>query len=166
MNKGITLIGMPASGKATIGSVLAQKLNCPQLDIDEWMIAHEKMPITEILAKKGRDYVLDLELMCVQSHDLHETIVSPPGSIIYTNSLSKLREETEIVLLDVELEVIRARLAPDITNKRGVIGLADGGIEKLYTERMLVYRDWSDHIIVCAEKTPKEIADEILRLVG
>ncbi|MCA9334860.1 hypothetical protein KC953_01830 [Candidatus Saccharibacteria bacterium] len=164
MQKGIALIGMPASGKTTISRELAARLNRPLLDVDQWMEAHEKRPLSETIATKGKKYTLDLETACIRDHDLRELILSTPGSIIYNDVLDLLREKTHIIWLDVPFEVIEERLAPDVDNQRGVIGLKEKGLRALYDERTPLYRKWATHTIDCGDKDVEAIVLEIAKI--
>lgn len=163
--KGISLIGMPASGKSTIGKALSQSLNAPLLDVDQWMEKHESMPLRKIIESKGKDYTLDLETSCLKDRDLHGVVVSTPGSIIYNDVLDVLRSQTHIVWLNVPFDVIEERLAPDVDNKRGVIGLKEKGLRRLFDERTPHYAEWATHVIDCGSKDADDIVDEILRIV-
>ena len=153
---------MPASGKSTVSKVIADKLRWGCLDIDEWIIEHEAMPIAKVIENRGQDYVVNLEGQCINENELYETIVSSTGSTIYTQSLPKLRSQTYIVMLDVELRTLMRRLAPDTRNTRGIVGLSDTGLKALFEERMPIYISWADEIINCVNKTPEQLADEII----
>lgn len=57
----IVLTGMPASGKTTVGKLLAERLHKQLIDTDEVIIQKAGMPITEIFRKYGEAYFRDLE---------------------------------------------------------------------------------------------------------
>ena len=165
MTDGISLIGMPCSGKTTTAKIIADTLNCKWLDVDQWMNKHENAKSTsEIINVRGSDYALNLEQRCVEDNDLHGLVLSTPGSIIYTSSLDKLSSQTIIFYLDTPLDIIKSRLSYDPNNKRGVIGLGKLDLNELYAERTPLYRKWADHIIDCESKDPNEIADEIIKI--
>lgn len=164
--KGISLIGMPASGKSTIGRELSQTLGFPLLDIDKWMEEHENLPLKQAILQKGVAYILALESRCVRELDLHETIVSTPGSIIYNDVVEPLRMQTNIVWLNVPFETFEKRLAPDVNNERGIIGLAEKGLRCLYEERLPLYQQWAQYTIDCENKQQYEITQEIIDLFG
>lgn len=162
--KGISLIGMPASGKSTIGRELSRTLGMPLLDIDKWMEEHEGMPLKQAIMQRGAAYILALESRCVRELDLHEMIVSTPGSIIYNDVVEPMRQQTNIVWLNVPYEDIERRLAPDVHNERGIIGLAEKGLRRLYEERLPLYQRWAQYTIDCAGKQQQEITQEIIDL--
>lgn len=165
-HKGVSLIGMPASGKSTICKKLASALSWPLLDIDLWMEAHEGMPLKQIIDTKGKDYALDLETSCIRDTNLFETVLSTPGSIIYNDVLDVLQQQTHIIWLDVPFSTLEARLAPDIENERGIIGLKEKGLKGLYDERTPFYEKWATHRIDCEEKSVSKIVKEIIAIVA
>ena len=61
LNKNLILIGMMASGKSTIGRLLARKLNLKFFDTDFIIEKETKMKIAEIFEKKGEVKFRDLE---------------------------------------------------------------------------------------------------------
>lgn len=160
--RGITLIGMPATGKSTVGTLLAEALGYAFLDVDRWMEQREGMRVKEIIQRKGRDYILDLEYNCLLTRDLHELIVSPPGSIIYTPIQPKLAQESFVVLLDTSFEILEARLQADATNERGIINLEPNGLRTLYASRMPLYRQWAQLDLICDDKSPSQIVAELI----
>ena len=164
--KGISLIGMPASGKSTIGRELTSTLGLPLLDIDKWMEDHEGLALKQAIVQKGAAYILALESRCVRELDLHDTIVSTPGSIIYNDVLEPLQQQTNIVWLDVPFATLQERLAPDVNNERGIIGLAEKGLRRLFEERLPLYQQWAQYRIDCDGKQQHEITQEIIDILG
>lgn len=163
--KGLALIGMPASGKSTVSRELARLLGWPLLDVDQWMEEHESLPLREIIAIKGKEYTLNLETDCIRNTDLRKTVLSTPGSIIYNDILDVLQRQTHIVWLDVPFPVIEERLAPDVDNKRGIIGLKEKGLRKLYDERRPLYEKWATHVVECGNKDISAIVQEVAAFI-
>ena len=54
--KNIFLIGMPSSGKSTLGKHLAKRINYKFVDMDEMIEKQELMTVQEIFKHKGEDY--------------------------------------------------------------------------------------------------------------
>lgn len=161
--KGITLIGMPASGKSTIALHLSRITKLDYIDIDKWMEELENMPVRDIIISRGVDYKLELESRYIHENDHHEVIISPPGSVIYTDTRDKLGSQTHIIWLRASLETIRQRLAADIKNDRNIIGLSEKGLDALYHERAPLYAAWADYIIDVDDKAIDDIAQEVVR---
>lgn len=170
--KGITLIGMPTSGKSTIGRVVAERLGWEMLDVDRWMESEQRMPLAEILDSIGPEKTLELETACLTKTSLYRKIVSTPGSVIYNGEkvYDALARQTDIVWLDVPLDEIdrRLRTDPDPNRADQIIGIKEKGLNGLFAERKPLYEQWSaaGYVINCAFKDIPEIASEIINTVG
>ena len=57
MKKNIVLIGFMGSGKTTVGRRVAAALGLDFYDTDEFLKKSEKMPVSQIIAKKGEKYL-------------------------------------------------------------------------------------------------------------
>lgn len=57
----IFLIGMPASGKSTMGKRLAKEYNLPFIDLDEEIVNDEGRAIPEIFEVEGEGYFREVE---------------------------------------------------------------------------------------------------------
>ncbi len=55
MNDNITLIGMPAAGKSTVGVLLAKRLGYSFVDVDLIIQEKEGKRLKEIISEKGLD---------------------------------------------------------------------------------------------------------------
>lgn len=165
--KGITLIGMPASGKSTIGRLLAQELKWPIYDIDKMMEEKEGVKLAKLIKQKGRDYVARLESKTIRGLQLENVILSTPGSIVYNDQVCHdyIKEFTRVIWLKVRLAVVQERLADDLTNKRGVIGLEDGGLKNLFNERNPGYEKLADIKLDTDGQAPETVAKKILKLI-
>ena len=165
--KGITLIGMPACGKSTIGKRLEEELGYPMLDVDRWMEKQEDdVPLWQVIRSKGAEYVLNLETRCIRDTDLHQTIVSTPGSIIYNDVLKPLQRQTHIVYLNVPFDEIKARLDADTVRQGEIIGIKQKGLDGLFAERTPVYQKWAMSTIDCAGKSKADITAEVIAITG
>lgn len=160
--RGVTLLGMPATGKSTVGRALARRLGYELLDVDSWMAAHEGMSVKQIIATYGQEHVLDLENRALRERSLREVVVSPPGSIIFTPALKQLREESYVVLLDTPYGMLASRLSHEAMVERGVVNLGLGGFKQLYAERMPLYRQWAQLTIETGGRRVNQIADQIV----
>lgn len=166
--KGITLIGMPTSGKSTIGRIVAERLSMEMLDVDRWMEEEAGKPLEQIVREDGKEVAQAMETRRLLARDLGNKVVSTPGSIIYSPVvLPSLRDQTEILWLDVPYPEIKHRLDSDPNpDRRWQIFGIEKGLDTLYEERVPLYREWAKHVIACAGKEVPEIADEIIETVG
>lgn len=159
----ITLIGMPGSGKSTIGKLLAKELHFGFIDCDEYIEKQEKMSSQQIIDTKGDKNFLkieekrNLELLSLRRH-----VLAPGGSIVYLTKLMNLiKEVSVIVFLNSPLRIIEQRLADKAT--RGIVGLKSKSIKKLYKERVPLYKKYADITINCFGKSDNQIIQEIIK---
>jgi shikimate kinase len=160
--KGITLIGMPGAGKSTVGKMLAERLDYRFLDLDVLIKEKTGRGHAEILEKDGRDALVNLENRLTLELNLTKTVLSPGGSIIYSpKAMDKLRQETSVIYLELPLEEIQKRLGENLYT-RGIIGLKEIGLAKLYQERAPLHYQFAHHIINCSDLTEQEVLKTIL----
>ena len=88
----IVLIGMPGSGKSTVGAILAKKLGRQLIDTDALIVETAKMPITDIFAKEGETAFRDMETAAIAS------LADRMGLVIATGGGAILREENRKLL--------------------------------------------------------------------
>ena len=144
------LIGMPASGKSTVGKALAKELGKPFVDTDEMIAEKAGKSITEIFAELGEAGFRLLESEAVrESADLSGAIIATGGgAILKGENVFCLKRNGELWFLDRPLE----SLLP--TEDRPLAKSADA-IKKLYAERIGIYRSVADHA-VSGERTVDE----------
>jgi len=163
----ITLIGMPTSGKSTIGKILAEKLGWHFIDLDDLIKEKTGKSYDEILDQEGEKKLLDLENKYTLELDFEnlDIIFSPGGSIIYSpEAMEKIKKETRIIYIELPLNEIENRLELRPI-KGGIVGLKEGGLKKLFEERDLVYRDFADNIIKADGFKEIELVEIILGMI-
>ena len=85
---GIVLIGMPGSGKTTVGKLLAEKMHLPFYDTDALVVNREKMEISDIFRTKGEVYFRDAESAVIK-----ELAANAGAAVIATGGGAVLRKE-------------------------------------------------------------------------
>ena len=161
--RSITLIGMPASGKSTIGKIVAKKLGWDFVDLDELIEEKTGKRYDEILEQEGERKLLDLENRFTLELDFGRNLVfSPGGSIIYSpEAVDKIKKETWVIHIDLPLEEIERRLK-ERPIKGGIVGLKEKGLKKLFEERDMIYRKFADDIIKADGLDEMELAEKIM----
>lgn len=160
MKANITLIGMPASGKSTVGVLLAKRLGYSFVDVD--IVIQEKTGklLKEIIAEVGTDGFLDVEDQINSGLDVKRSIIAPGGSVIYgEKAMEHLKEISTVVYLKLGFQDVERRLG-DLTD-RGV-ALKDGmTLRDLYEERAPIYEKYADITVDETGKTPGQTVDEL-----
>ena len=163
----ITLIGMPTSGKSTIGKILAKKLGWDFVDLDDLIKEKTGKSYDEILDRDGEKRLLDLENQLTLELDFGKGLVfSPGGSIIYSlEAMKKIKNETRIIYIELPFFEIEKRLK-ERPIKGGIIGLKEKGLKKLFEERSLVYSKFADDIIKADNLSEEELSIKVKKLMN
>ena len=158
-------MGMPGSGKSTAGKVLAKKLGWDFIDLDIHIKETTGRGHEVILDKDGESALLALEEKLTLGIDMTGVVFSPGGSIIYSPAaIKKLKKETLIVYLKTPLSEVKKRLS-GIIHLRGIVGLKEKGITRLFKERKCVYEKTADLAVNSWKRSPAETAAEIMGLL-
>ena len=94
----ICLIGMPGSGKSTIGKLLSEKLKYSFFDTDQEIEKREKNKIQNIFSIKGEDYFRSVETQVFNELVEKKKIVISTGGGLILNNLEKLKLSFNIYL--------------------------------------------------------------------
>ena len=155
INRNIVLIGMPASGKSTIGKLLSKKINYEYYDVDKYLERKENVKISTLFSEKGEEYFRNLETKYLRE------LSQKNGIIISTGGGAVKREENMEILKEKGIVVFLSRKIEDIAkeNHEARPLLKDiNNIYKLYDERIELYKRYSD-IIIENNRTLQEVTD-------
>ena len=142
----LILIGMPASGKSTVGVILAKVLGYDFIDSDLLIQKKEGMRLSEIISKKGIDGFIAVENEVNASIEASRSVIATGGSAIYGEEAMKhLREIGAIIYLQVDFKVIQKRLHN--IRQRGVVLREGQSLQDLYEERCALYEKYADLIV-------------------
>ena len=86
----VTLIGMPGSGKSTIGVILAKALGYQFLDTDLLIQKEEKRKLSEIIEQEGPERFKEIENRVNASVQVSDTVIAPGGSVIYCEEATEV----------------------------------------------------------------------------
>lgn len=134
------LIGMPGSGKTTVGKLLAKEFNLPFYDIDALIEKDALMFIDDLIEKYGVKKFRELETEILEKLNITEGIISTGGGIV-ENRKNKEFMDGVIIYLDVSNDVLEKRLKNDYPRPL----LKDTTIEDLYNKRFLMYQHFATY---------------------
>ena len=164
MNKkktNIVLIGMPASGKSTVGVILAKVLGMGFIDTDLVIQQKEDSLLYEIINDRGVDGFLVCEEEALLSINTVNTVIATGGSAVYSErGMKHLSENGAIIYLKVEKDKLFDRLHE--IRERGVV-LRDGeSLDEMYEERSVLYKKYADIIIDEGDSSIEETVRRII----
>ncbi len=162
----ITLIGMSGVGKSRIGRLLSKKLNFNYIDIDRLIETHNNKKLQELIDCLGDKKFLEVEEKEILNIKMAKnSVISPGGSAIYSErAMNFLKSVSTIVFLNASLKEIKTRAGS--FSRRGIVGLKEKGVEKLFEERLPFYKRYADITVNVEEFDAELIANMIIeRLV-
>jgi shikimate kinase len=156
----VYLVGMPGSGKSTVGSEVAGRLGVPFVDLDEEIERRSGASVSEIFASEGEKGFRGREASeLVRASRQDPSVVACGGGVVLepANRIT-LRNTGTCVYLDVPLRILEERVEP--AADRPLIR-AQGDLERLLAEREPLYREFAGHV-VDASGDPGDVADAIV----
>lgn len=152
--KNIVLIGMPGSGKSSIGQRLAKRLGREFVDTDELFKEKHNISAGDMIEKCGVSAFREAESEILSDVCKKSGLVVSTGGGVVTIEKNRdiIRQNSTVVFVDRELSELCCDGRP-LSAKHGV--------EKLYSERIDNYNSWSD--LKVRVHGVKETADDILK---
>jgi shikimate kinase len=156
----VYLVGMPGSGKTTVGRELAARLGVPFIDLDTEIERERGRSVTEIFRDEGESAFRAIEAAAlVDASRQDPAVVSCGGGVVLepANRIT-LRNTGVCVFLDVPIEELRRRVQP--SDDRPLIR-TDEDLDRLLAEREPLYREFAAHV-VDGRGGPAQVADAIV----
>jgi len=142
----LILIGMPASGKSTVGVILAKVLGYGFIDTDILIQRAEKKRLAQIINEVGVDGFLEVENRVNASVEADHCVIATGGSAVYgEDAMRHFKEIGHIMYLKTDFETIRKRLWN--IRQRGVALREGQTLRDLYDERSVLYEKYADTVI-------------------
>ena len=157
MGRNITLIGMPAAGKSTVGVLLAKRLGYSFVDVDIVIQNQEGKLLKEIIAEQGLDGFLEVENRVNARISEHEAV------IYGKEAMENLKSQGVVVYLKISFEELAERLGNVVD--RGVVLREGMTLRDLYEERIAYFEKYADITIDEEGKDFGEVVDELRRLM-
>lgn len=156
----IVLIGMPGSGKSTVGVILAKNLGIEFVDTDILIQSAENRTLQDIVDNRGHMALRAIEERVLSGIHLQKHVIATGGSAAYSEpAMLHLKENGLIVFLDVDLKSLRARISNYDT--RGLAKRPDQSFQDLFDERFELYTKYAD-ITIQSSNISQDLAVTLL----
>ena len=146
MKNKVVIIGMPGSGKTTIGKILGKELSLKFYDMDEYIQKTTSKSIIELF-ENGEEYFRDIESnVCRELSQKENVLISTGGGVIKRKeNIDAFKENALIIFIDRPLE----KILKDVdVSKRPLLKEGKERVINLYKERYDLYKKYADEIVV------------------
>lgn len=163
--KNIILIGMPGSGKSTVGVLLAKLIGYKFIDSDLLIQDFAGKKLYEIIQDDGTDAFAKLESKINSEIQAERTVIATGGSVVYyPEAMEHLKSIGTVVFLNVQKEELEKRIGD--FSKRGILIKHGESFDDLYKERMPLYTKYADITAFLDGNDLLENAREIMKILN
>ena len=145
----IALIGLPGSGKSTVGRQLARRLQLPFIDSDQVIEQRLGCSIREYFEREGEERFRDIEEIVIDElTQTHQGVLSTGGgSVLRPLTRARLRSRGQVVYLRSSPEEVFRRLRHDTNRPLLQVNDPLGRLSDLYAVRDPLYRETATLVI-------------------
>ena len=159
----LALIGLPGSGKSTVGRQLSRRLGLPFFDSDHVIEQQLGCSIREFFAREGEDRFRDVEESVLdQLSSKQEGVLSTGGGAVLRPANRRLlRERCRVVYLNSSPDELFRRLRHDVN--RPLLQVADplNRLRDLHRLRDPLYRESAHFVIETGKPSVSNLVDMI-----
>jgi shikimate kinase len=150
----VTLIGMPGSGKTTVGRRLAEHWGWTFFDTDHFIEEGEGKTLEQIIDVIGHAAFLKIEAAYVCRVAGEGLVISTGGSVVYEEAaMQHLHKMSTVVYLNVPQSELETRLGN--LKARGVVIAPGMTVASLWNERHPLYERYADVNVRCSGDDPE-----------
>jgi shikimate kinase len=164
----LILVGLPGSGKSTVGPLLADALGLPLLDFDAEITRREGMSVPEIFGQKGEGQFREMEHALTQELAALGGMVLAPGGgwVARPDNLSLLRPPGRLIYLKISTSVAVLRMGASATS-RPLLNRPNpkGELDRLLSARIGAYES-ADLVVNVDHVEPHQVTQRVLALLG
>lgn len=167
MEGNIFLTGFMGTGKSTVSRQLGNILKYLEIDMDAEIEHRQNMKISEIFATYGEEYFRNLETSLIEEFRQKEGFILScgGGAVLRPENVAYMKENGIVVLLTAEPETIYNRVCHSKNRP-----LLKGNMNVEYITEMMerrkdFYEKAADITVATDDKSPREIAEEIVGII-
>lgn len=166
------LVGYMASGKSTVGKLLAAQLGVQFIDLDQYIEEQAKMSIADIFAAKGEIFFRKLEhALLEQVLDENESVLlsTGGGTPCYGSNMKTILEKSDhSIYLQLPISNLVDRISQEKETRPLVRDLSDSELPEFIGKHLFERRQFyalASHSINCDKKSLEEVVAEIKNLL-
>jgi|TARA_B110001469_G_C9558901_1_gene277202 shikimate kinase len=145
MFKNICLVGLPYSGKSSLGRKLALAKNIGFIETDSMIQNKYNCQLKDLIKKNGVTDFLNKENNIAKTIHCENNIISTGGSMVYSKeAINHFRDNLNCKIIHLHLTLNEFRNRVGDLDERGVINKYELSINELYLERIRLCDSYSD----------------------
>jgi len=157
----IVLIGMPGSGKSTVGVILAKMLAKSFLDTDILIQKCENRTLQDIIDQEGHMALRAIEEQVLLGITCNHHVIATGGSAAYSEpAMNHLKQQGIMVFLHADLPSLRKRISNYET--RGLAKRPDQSFLDLFNERLTLYKKYCDITVPSSEQNQEQVSELVI----
>jgi shikimate kinase len=164
----LILVGLPGSGKSTVGALLAEALGRPLLDFDAEITRREGMPIPDIFGEKGEGHFRELEHgLTTELTEFGGMVLAPGGGwVTRRENLTLLRPPARLIYLKITTSVAVLRMGASTTS-RPLLNRPNpkAELDRLLSARIMTYES-ADLVVNVDHLDPQKVTQRIIELLA
>ena len=139
----IVLLGMPGSGKSTVGVLLAKRLGKRFVDTDLLIQEQEGRLLPDIIREEGLEKFIAIENRVNAEVTAENSVIAPGGSAVYgSEAMAHFKSLGRVVYIRIPFETLEKRLGD--YSHRGVVIREGKTLRDMYRERIPLYEKYAD----------------------
>ncbi|PHQ27024.1 shikimate kinase [Marinobacter guineae] len=159
--RNLILIGMPGSGKSTVGVLLAKRLGLGFIDTDLLIQEDAGRTLQEIVDQDGYEALRHIEEQVLLKLDVQHKVISTGGSAVYSaRAMEHLKANGTVVFLDIPLDLVIKRIGDH--SMRGISRRPDQSLEALFEERYALYSRYADLTVKGAGLNQDQVCEAVV----
>ena len=157
----IVLIGMPGSGKSTVGIILAKMISRDFIDTDVLIQVSQGRSLQTIVDNDGYLVLRKIEEKELLALNCQNHVIATGGSAVYgPKAMEHLKSNGIIIFIDVDLKTLESRVTDYKT--RGLAKPPGQSFAELFAERLKLYKQYANITIKATNLSQEQICEEII----
>ena len=155
------MIGMPGSGKSTVGVLLAKRLGLGFIDTDLLIQEQAGRTLQEIVDQDGYKALRHIEEEVLLNLNVQHKVISTGGSAVYSAAaMAHLKASGTVIFLDIPLALVIERIGD--YSLRGISRRPDQSLEALFEERLELYSRFADLSVTGEGRNQDEVCEAVI----
>ena len=160
-SRNLIFVGMPGSGKSTVGVLVAKKLGLGFIDTDLLIQQETGRTLQHIVDQDGYVALRKAEEQVLLRVNVQQHVLSTGGSAVYSDAAMRhLKIGGTVVFLDISMDTVLARIGD--YSLRGISKRPDQSLSELYQERSALYSRYADLTIQGDALNQEQVCDAVI----